>query len=296
MEQWREEEWIVEQHDAAITSSLEEASQPFVGRWHRLVSQTNWEKGRIILQWRQALQQSGAPASDYSDETWSRLVGGVSPQHVGRLRRVYERFGATADQYPGLYWSHFLAALDWPDAEMWLEGAKQNRWSVARMQAQRAQTLGLVVSARTIPAEMATDEEAECSGEAIPLAIEPDMQEVRLPADESKYQEESTSSESSEGGMGLSEGQDGPAQSALGEPSLTPEVGPPAFADLPPMPDDVAEAFEAMKLAIVRHKLAGWQEISCRQMAKILDALKRFALASEGSSIPQNRRLPTGME
>ena len=37
--------------------SLEVATQPFVGRWNRLVSTTNWEKGRIILQWREALQE-----------------------------------------------------------------------------------------------------------------------------------------------------------------------------------------------------------------------------------------------
>ena len=27
----------------------------FVGQWNRLVSTTNWEKGRIICQWRDAL-------------------------------------------------------------------------------------------------------------------------------------------------------------------------------------------------------------------------------------------------
>ena len=72
-----------------------------------------------------------------SDEAWSREVGGVSPQHVGRLRRTYERFGAVHKQYPGLYWSHFQAALDWPDAEMYLEGAVQNDWSVSQMRNQR---------------------------------------------------------------------------------------------------------------------------------------------------------------
>ena len=35
---------------------LDQASRPFVGRWNQLVSDTNWEKGRIIQQWREALR------------------------------------------------------------------------------------------------------------------------------------------------------------------------------------------------------------------------------------------------
>ena len=64
---------------------LDAASQPYVGRWNQLVSTTNWEKGRIILQWREALIDAGAPAVQYSGEAWSLLVGGVTGQHVGRL-------------------------------------------------------------------------------------------------------------------------------------------------------------------------------------------------------------------
>ena len=38
--------------DGALTK---EASAEFLGRWSRLVSTTNWEKGHIINEWRQAL-------------------------------------------------------------------------------------------------------------------------------------------------------------------------------------------------------------------------------------------------
>ncbi len=124
------------------------ASEPFVGQWNRLVSTTNWEKGRIIVQWREELIATDAPASNYSDEAWGRLVGGVTGQHVGRLRRVYGRFGQVCQQYQGLYWSHFQSALDWDDAEMWLEGAVQNRWSVSKMRSQRWETLGAVEGAQ----------------------------------------------------------------------------------------------------------------------------------------------------
>jgi len=98
-------------------------SEQFLGRWKRLVSTTNWEKGRIIYEWREALVAAEAPLAEYSDEAWSRRVGNVTPQHVGRLRRVFESFAAVHDDYPGLYWSHFQAALDWDDAPMWLTGA-----------------------------------------------------------------------------------------------------------------------------------------------------------------------------
>ena len=40
---------------------LEQTSLPFVGRWNELVSHTNWEKGRIMHQWRETLRASGAP-------------------------------------------------------------------------------------------------------------------------------------------------------------------------------------------------------------------------------------------
>ena len=130
---------------------LDAASVPFVGRWNQLVSNTNWEKGRIIYQWREALVASQAPATEYSDEAWSSRVGGVTGQHVGRLRRVYQRFGQVYEDYPGLYWSHFQASVDWDDAEMWLEGAVQNNWSVSSMRNQRWDTMVLwKTSDRTI--------------------------------------------------------------------------------------------------------------------------------------------------
>src|SRR5215472_3659573 len=132
----------------AATIAVDETSAPFLGQWNRLVSTTNWEKGRIILEWRQALIAAEAPAADYSDEAWSTRVGNVTGQHVGRLRRVYERFDALRAELTALYWSHFQAALDWDDAEMWLEGAQQSGWSVAEMRRQRWQTLGAIEADR----------------------------------------------------------------------------------------------------------------------------------------------------
>src|SRR5438552_9052823 len=119
----------------------DETSDQFVRQWQRLISTTNWDKGKIICQWRAALIADGQERHFWSDEAWSDRVGGVTPQHVGRLRRVYERFGEVGQGYDGLYWSHFQAAIDWNDAEMWLEGAVQNNWSISQMRQQRWEAL-----------------------------------------------------------------------------------------------------------------------------------------------------------
>ena len=47
---------------------LDILSDSYVGRWQRLVSSTNWQKGRIILEWRGALMTENDPVAGYSDE------------------------------------------------------------------------------------------------------------------------------------------------------------------------------------------------------------------------------------
>src|SRR5690242_18371184 len=155
---------------ASTALAGDRAAEQFVGRWRGLVSTTNWEKGRIICEWREALKESGAAPQEYSDEAWSRRIGQVSGQHAGRLRRVYERFQNDRESYNGLYWSHFQTALDWSDAEMWLEGAVQNDWSVSQMRAQRWETLGGKRTAEReeeiVEAEFDEDSDADASAVA----------------------------------------------------------------------------------------------------------------------------------
>jgi hypothetical protein len=256
------------------TAALEQASAEYVGRWNRLVSTTNWEKGRIIHQWRSALADDGAPASACSDDAWSRTVGGVSAQHVGRLRRVFERFGQTHDQFTGLYWSHFFAALDWDDAEMWLEGAIQNEWSVPQMRRQRWETLdGLPdqepSAADTVSCEL--DEDVVLSAEpAGPAPHSP-------PARDTTERPLSGGVRSEEDAALL----DAPEAEAWDSPYLEPTPSEPVrpFAGLAELPADLSEAFEAYKLAILRHKAEGWQAISRDELLASLDALKELALA-----------------
>src|SRR5262249_27853046 len=51
------------------------------------------------------------------------------------------------------------------------------------------------------------------------------------------------------------------------------------FENLPDLPDDLAEAFDAMKLAILRHKRDGWRAIPASDLLRTLDALKALVTA-----------------
>lgn len=269
--------------EPVLTEAVYNASRPFVGQWSRLVSTTNWEKGKIILAWRRSLQEQGLPPTDYSDEAWARLVGGVSSQHVGRLRRVYQRFGEVYRQYPDLYWSHFCAALDWDDAEMWLEGAQQSGWSVAQMQRQRWQTLG---AQEPVPGEVVAsewDEDAPLPGTSAPSAPAARMEAVEAPTPRSGL---------SEGGAGPRiEGPDFGDEPVGSLPPQTVEprtmvdfapaaAAPPPFEDLPPLPEDLSEAIDALKLAIVRHRASGWREVAPEDVLRALEGLRALVIAA----------------
>ena len=51
------------------------------------------------------------------------------------------------------------------------------------------------------------------------------------------------------------------------------------FENLAELPEDLAEAFESFKLAILRHKSDDWDEISKEDVLASLDALKQLANA-----------------
>ncbi len=267
---------IVAEIAADLDAQSLTVTAPFVGQWNTLISQTNWSKGKIISEWRSALIASDASSSCFSDETWTKQVGAVTSQHVGRLRRVYERFGQNFSSYPGLYWSHFLASIDWDDAELWLEGAMQSRWSISQMRKTRWEANG------GDPKHAPGDEELIAS------EVDDDFDALTAEADEESDREKRDRLESS---GPLAEGPDfGDAdydpsmagESQQGDPPFesesydaSKESGNP-FAGLPDLPPDVSDALEQFKLSIVRHRASKWADVSQKQLFDVLDALKLF--------------------
>jgi hypothetical protein len=272
----------VEELDSASVA----LSESFVGRWQKLVSQTNWEKGRIIAEWRSALIAGKSPVTAYSDESWARQVGDVTSQHVGRLRRVYERFGESQSSYAGLYWSHFLAALDWDDAELWLEGAARSDWSVSQMRRTRSEAMGGDQSASERDEELIT---SELDDGFVGLAPEEDDTAGGRNDDEDDIRSEKDSNGRIESGP-LAEGPDfgdeeseniasydsSDTSSGLAESfEESGEQGNP-FADLGQLPPDVADALEQFKLCVIRHRSSNWSDFSQSKMVLVVDALRSF--------------------
>jgi hypothetical protein len=250
--------------------------EQFVGQWNRLVSTTNWEKGRIICQWREALMTDGAAVTEYSDEAWAQLVGGVTSQHVGRLRRVCQRFGEEYEQYPGLFWSHFQAALEWDDAEMWLEGAIRSEWSISQMRGKRWETHGTPPEQQQ--AEIDADGlDVDLDPPATPGSAEASVEEVSTaPTKLSTVQPSGT--EVAAPGEADSAAEENPASTATQSRAQT-EKRVRLQVDVEELPDDLAEAFETFKLAIIAHRREGWSETTPEAVVECLDALRELAQA-----------------
>ncbi len=242
---------------------------PFVGKWNRLVSTTNWEKGRIICEWRASLMSGGAEASAYSDDAWASLVGGVTGQHVGRLRRVYQRFGDVFERYEGVYWSHFHAGIDWDDAEMWLEGAVQNGWSVSQMRGKRWETVG-TPGEQPPAADEPEPEGASGDGSADETAVVVESASTPINAPASPAAGEDVDEETADDADEKSEAAEAPEPAAK---SARLNV---AVDDLP---DDLADAFEQFKLAIIANRRGGWKRTTPESVLDCLDALKQLTLA-----------------
>ena len=270
----------------AVSPIIDQLSEPIVGKWNVLVSQTNWEKGALILRWRNELISTGLPNTVYSDESWARRVGNVTAQHVGRLRRVAERFGEENQNFTGLYWSHFYAALEWNDAELWLEGAVQNDWSVAQMRMQRWEAVG------------APDEHKPREEDVFVSEIDEDVHARRMPLDRieghnaeigavdalERFDASSPTLPDSITEPPKKEPQTKKSKAKqVGAETAVPETGKVLMSlkGIAQFPADLAESMELLKVAILNHKLAGWKSISAEQVCQSLEALKMLTIAEE---------------
>ena len=258
---------------------IDELSTSHVGNWNKLVSRTNWDKGTIILRWRSAMADAGLPRTAYSDEVWARRVGNLTAQHVGRLRRVAERFGEAASDYPNLYWSHFQAAIDWEDAEMWLEGAVQNDWSVAQMRIQRDDAIGAPDRLKPQEQDIFTaelDEDVNPHNDSRPAPAEhtlPRTAEIKSadaagtpPFDIAAEPEKKKPRRSVEKTAAVAE-----------EPSAGELLK--SLKNLSELPEDLHSSLESLKIAILNHKHGGWQQVSAQKLIGLLDTLKALVVA-----------------
>ena len=283
--------------DAPTTATTPDTSLEFVGRWQNLVSITNWKKGEIIINWRQSLIDSAAGPHKYADDVWAQLVGGVTPQHVGRLRRVYERFGDVYTSYSGIYWSHFFAALEWNDAEMWLEGAVQHGWSVSKLKRQRWETLGSIpaddpeadnTTEQEIDADFGTAEDENVQpiiSESVKGVSAVDGNQPEVIGQSNSDHSPPTKTTAAQGHRSAKENTDSSAAIYAEEDRNTVSFVQ-SFENLSELPEDLTEAFEAFKLSILRHKLSGWLDVSCEDVLASLDALKELASSPITESIP----------
>lgn len=268
-------ESVAENSHIVISRETIDRSQSFVGQWNRLVSTTNWKKGEIILQWRKSLEEASAQSHEYSDEAWSQLAGGVTSQHVGRLRRTYQRFGHVYLEYDGIYWSHFYAALEWDDAEMWLEGAVQNKWSVSSMRKQRWETLGQLPDQRPDDRDIVASEINE-ENQSLELSERKrlnDRDYIEGPVYEGPdFGEEDTKDQSRKKKTDPASDDSGLVSSTS---TIIPEFRP--FESFENLPEDVDEAANNFKLSIIRHRADQWQQIKQDDMIALLEALKQLA-------------------
>lgn len=274
--------------DPAILEKLNNTSKPFEQRWNSLISTTNWEKGAIIQQWREALIADDAPVTEYSDDTWAQRVGGVSGQHVGRLRRVFARFGQSHEEFSGLYWSHFHATIDWDDAELWLEGAIQNKWSVSQMREQRWEATGADAEQKPKDEDIT---HSVIDEDYLAPAIGRDGGRPYKESDSQNYQGSTgpvydgpdfgDGSEKTPAASSSSTGMDAVPREVEAEFGMATADETPVqpFRDLADLPEDLAEAFDMFKLGILRHKSAQWEHVKLEAVLSNLDALKQLATA-----------------
>jgi hypothetical protein len=270
-----EERGVTEIFQSPLVDDLSSAP---VTEWHKLISQTNWEKGRIILEWRQSLVAAELPETAYSDDAWAMRVRGVSSnstltaQHVGRLRRVFERFGETRDKFAGLYWSHFQAALGWEDAEMWLEGAVQNSWSVMQMKSQRWEAVGAPADLKPRESDIMVtelDEDANPRNDSdfVPGSGNAGAADT---ADRTKIKSKKNDADTI-------------TSEVISETNNEPPIGEVLqnMKSLDELPTDLQEAFEQLKVAILNHKVTNFKEVDPQRIIHFLNTMKQVVLSSD---------------
>lgn len=111
-------------------SVREETEASLIERAQLAVSQCNWEVGECAAIWTKRF------ARGRTDADFATLVA-LSADQVYQRRRVWETFADVYQNYSGLKWSHFYAAINWDDAAECLQWAQDVQAGVAEMKAWR---------------------------------------------------------------------------------------------------------------------------------------------------------------
>jgi hypothetical protein len=203
------------------------------------------------------------------------------------LRRVAERFGDQTNAYLGLYWSHFQAALDWDDAEMWLEGAVQNSWSVAQMRIQRWEAIGAPEELKPRSEDVFTaeiDDDVNPRNDSytanINKSTESKIHEIGAadiidgftpPDSEEKENNDTTKPKKKQK---KSTEQQTSNFTPITDTTPTNEILTNLANNTPTLPQDLADATESFKVAILNHKITDWKNVTAESVINCLDNLK----------------------
>ncbi len=233
------------------------------------------KKGRIIHDWRAALIEAGAAVEEFSDEAWATRVKNVSGQHVGRLRRAFERFGATFKNIAISTGAISKQRLEWDDAEMWLEGASQNDWSISEMRRHRAETLGQVEADQNNAVNESLsdqfDEDSEPVEKEIRAGASSDQDAPHSDIASGPIHDGPDFGDEANEVTGTHGSLDSFTETMIDDQRPTTVHRP--FADLPSLPEDLSSAFENLKLSILRHKTTDWQHVQPSEVKAHLVAM-----------------------
>lgn len=109
---------------------MAESEEILIQQARDAVSQCNWVVGECAAKW------TARYAKGRTDADFGQLVG-LSGDQIFQRRRVWERFGGSYVEYPGLKWSFFYVALNWDDADDCLAWAREGDATVSEMRAWR---------------------------------------------------------------------------------------------------------------------------------------------------------------
>jgi hypothetical protein len=213
-------------------ATAKETETELIRRAQQALSQCNWEVGECAAIWTRRF------ARGRTDADFAVLVG-LSPDQVYQRRRVWETFSDVRDNYPGLKWSHFYAALTWDDAAECLQWAQEIQATVAEMKAWRRAQRGEDLS------QHSADEP-----DSLPLG---EMVVVKAPGGETvsaeARQSEPARSSSGQEFPTLSgvarQSDDGTEYAPFYDGAVTPPQGPPSRERESPTPEQVIKRITA---------------------------------------------------